>query len=77
MIPLVYETDAELSEFGGIVEACAFCQAGTRYWHENTNNPVCQSCAKTYRVSELKDWGKAIRAAKRKKAQQGKAVGDE
>jgi hypothetical protein len=35
-------------------------------WHVPTNNPVCERCAKIRKVSELPDYGKMIRAAKRK-----------
>lgn len=66
MIPLVYETDEDVKGFGGIIEACHFCKVLTRHWHVNTNNPVCPECAKKHRVAELPDWGKAIRARKRK-----------
>lgn len=73
-IPLIRETDEQIKEFYGIVERCHFCQQKTRYWHENTNNPVCPDCSKKHSVSELPDWGKAIRAAKRKSKE---AVNDE
>lgn len=71
-IPIKREDDETIASFGGIVEQCHFCGNKTRYWHENTNNPVCQSCSKTHKVAELPDWGKVIRANKRKqrKAQQ-------
>lgn len=65
-IPIKQEPDQEVAGFGGILEQCHFCKKQTRYWHENTNNPVCPACAKTHRVAELPDWGKAIRASKRK-----------
>ncbi len=48
-------------------EVCHFCKKTTRYWHENTNNPVCQECAKKHKVGELPDYGKRIRANKRRK----------
>ena len=36
-------------------------------WHENTNNPICVSCAKTHKVSDIKkDFGQLIRRQKRK-----------
>ena len=52
----------------GVIEVCHFCGQLTRYWHENTNNPVCPDCAKSHRVAELPDWGKEIRKKKRKAA---------
>ncbi len=67
-IPVVHEDQETAAEFGSLVERCHFCQAPTRYWHENTNNPVCPGCAKKHRVAELPDWGKMIRANKRKAA---------
>ena len=65
-IPIKHEDDEAVAEFGGIVEQCHFCGTSTRYWHENTNNPVCPSCAKRHKVAQLPDWSKAIRAQKRK-----------
>lgn len=69
-IPLKKEPDSEASQYFGIIESCHFCNRPTRYWHENTNNPVCQECAKTHRVNELPDFGQRIRAMKRKGANQ-------
>lgn len=63
-IPVTHE-GAEKS-FGGTVEKCHFCEAPTRSWHENTNNPVCPDCAKQHKVAELPDWGRKIRALKRR-----------
>jgi len=65
-IPVQHESDEMVAEFGGIIEGCHFCKAPTRYWHENTNNPVCKVCAKSHKVAELPDWGKEVRALKRK-----------
>ncbi len=64
MIPVAKEPQ-EISEGYGGIEVCHFCQTPTRYWHENTNNPVCPSCAKKHKVDELPDHGKAIRKRKR------------
>jgi len=64
MIPIIREPiDVPMPE---ICENCHFCRRPTRMWHENTNNPVCPDCAKMRRVSELPDYGKAIRAHKRR-----------
>jgi hypothetical protein len=65
-IPIAHEGDEVFMGCGGIMEVCHFCRIQTRYWHENTNNPVCPTCAKTHKVAELPDWGKNIRAEKRK-----------
>jgi|LGVE01.1.fsa_nt_gb hypothetical protein len=69
MIPLVKEPSEMAGHFWGEVERCHFCKKATRMWHENTNNPVCEKCAKEHRVSELPDHGKIIRAQKRKERQ--------
>jgi len=51
MIPLVKEPD-HLEYFG--VEFCYFkCGNKTKYWHWRTNQPICQECAKKYKVSEV------------------------
>jgi hypothetical protein len=65
MIPIVEEA-AELYENTRAYERCHFCRAETKTWHENTNNPVCSVCAKQHKVAELPDFGKRIRANKRK-----------
>ena len=65
-IPVKPEDAETIAAFGNVVEVCHFCRIKTRYWHENTNNPVCRSCAKLHKVSELPDHGKNIRARKRK-----------
>ena len=66
MIPTKKEPDELLRERIGL-ENCYFCQKPTAMWHENTNNPVCQNCAKEHKVAELPDYGATIRANKRKK----------
>jgi hypothetical protein len=50
-----------------IVEGCLFCNRPTRFWHEPTNNPVCEACAKVHRVAELPDYGLCYRRAQRKR----------
>ena len=60
-IPLIKEPE----NLPGL-ESCHFCSKSTKFWHENTNNPVCPDCAKIHKVAELPDHGKAIRAKKRK-----------
>ena len=67
-IPLGKEDDELAKQFWGAIEVCYFCGSQTKYWHENTNNPVCQGCAKKHKVAELPDFGRRIRAAKRKAA---------
>jgi len=70
-IPVIKEPDDFKTHFGGLVEVCYFCKKHTAYWHENTNNPVCQKCAKKHKVSELDDHGQRVRSNKRKARQQG------
>ena len=65
-IPLI-EEDPELWEGTHVYENCHFCKKKTKMWHENTNNPVCRSCAKKHKVAELPDFGQNIRRAKRRK----------
>ena len=51
MIPTVKEPK-EMEFFG--IEDCYFkCGNKSRYWHWRTNQPVCNSCAKTRKVSEI------------------------
>jgi hypothetical protein len=45
-----------IGDYGGVVENCVLCGQRTRYWHRQTNNPVCSACAKRRKVSELKNW---------------------
>ena len=71
-IPLIREPDEEATYYNGLLERCHFCRTSTRWWHENTNNPVCQDCSKKHRVSELPDHGQRVRAMKRKKAKEAK-----
>jgi len=67
MIPLWNECSEMVEAFGNIMEQCVFCGTRTRTWHENTNNPVCLSCAKVKKVSDIpEDHGQKIRADKRK-----------
>ncbi len=52
----VEKEDQELFEAFGIYEKCVFCKQDTKYWHTRTNNPVCKSCSKEHKVSELHNW---------------------
>ncbi len=52
MIPRVKEPKC-LSEAWGILEGCFFCGKETNMWHWRTNQPVCDLCAKSRKVSEL------------------------
>ena len=65
MIPVKKEPD-DMYENMRVYENCHFCRQPTAMWHENTNNPVCQKCAKEHKVAELPDHGARIRANKRK-----------
>jgi len=64
-IPLI-EEDKDIITCFGVYEKCHFCKESTKYWHENTNNPVCPICAKKHKVKELPDFGQRIRKNKRK-----------
>lgn len=70
-IPVLKESAEVTKLHDGLLECCYFCKAPTVYWHENTNNPVCPVCAAAHKVSELPDFGQAIRAAKRKRRREG------
>jgi hypothetical protein len=50
MIPI--EPEPENEPMRG-VERCYFCQHRTDTWHMKTNQPVCKTCAKTHKVSEV------------------------
>lgn len=67
-IPIIEEGDT-WKEIG-LHEGCHFCKTKTTTWHENTNNPVCASCAKKHKVAELPDYGQTIRKNKRKRKKQ-------
>ena len=51
----------------GVIEDCLFCGSRTRFWHENTNNPVCPACSGQHRVGELPDHGTVVRKKKRER----------
>lgn len=63
MIPLIKEPD-DLE--WNISEVCFFCKRPTKYWHKDTNNPVCPECAERHQVKELPDHRYLIREKKRK-----------
>lgn len=54
-IPLKKESDDLGKEFG-CYENCVFCNVKSLYWHEKTNNCICQDCAKTHKAAELTNW---------------------
>ena len=71
MIPIWHECPNEVLEMKKahiyMLEECIFCSNLTNTWHENTNNPVCTTCAASKKVSDIKeDHGQVIRAHKRK-----------
>lgn len=70
-IPLVKEPEDLIRETG-VYERCHFCKTKTDMWHDNTNNPVCPSCAKAHKVSELPDFGQQVRKAKREARQKAR-----
>lgn len=53
MIPIEKEPDGLGNIFRHLYEHCYFCDTPTKYWHIKTNQPVCQCCSKTHKVSEL------------------------
>lgn len=63
-IPVVREPEGISLERMGF-ERCFFCTKKTTFWHERTNNPVCQLCAGKHKVSELPDHGANIRKVKK------------
>lgn len=69
MIPLWNEDSVDAKNWasiGAAYERCVFCSKAANTWHENTNNPICTSCAKVKKVSEIpEDHGQRIRANKR------------
>jgi len=73
-IPLIKEQQSASGLFD-TPENCYFCKKITRMWHENTNNPVCEQCAKKHRVSELPDYGKIVRSIKRKTLKERREAG--
>ena len=52
MIPTVREPK-EMFENTGVYERCYFCKEPTNMWHWRTNQPVCNECKKTHKVSEI------------------------
>ena len=70
MIPLMTEDENDVIEMKKAhiysLEECVFCSTLTNLWHENTNNPICLSCAKTHKVADIQeDHGQNIRKQKR------------
>tara|TARA_R110000796_G_scaffold126793_10_gene241850 strand:+ start:2568 stop:2789 length:222 start_codon:yes stop_codon:yes gene_type:complete len=54
MIPLVEEPKEHRVLFRGVFENCYFdCGSKTTFWHWRTNQPICKSCAKSHKVSEV------------------------
>lgn len=48
MIPIVEEEEIYFKELG-VYERCHFCNEPTKFWHDKTNTPVCQKCAKKHK----------------------------
>ena len=66
MIPVWTECTGTREAFPHIFENCIFCEKPTDTWHENTNNPVCVTCAGDHKVADItEDWGSRIRYMKR------------
>lgn len=36
-----------------VYEDCVFCGNSSKYWHKESNSPVCQLCATTRHVHEI------------------------
>lgn len=53
MIKVKHEPKDVVKAFGSLIESCFFCKEETRYWHDESNTPVCRDCAKQHEVSEL------------------------
>ncbi len=69
MIPVWTESSSGLGFLSKLVEKCVFCAEPTRTWHENTNSPICITCAGKHKVSEIpEDHGSLIRKEKREGA---------
>lgn len=43
-IPVVAESE-EMHDVTGAYEQCIFCNEETKYWHEESNRPVCPVCS--------------------------------
>jgi len=52
MIPIEKEPEIFIRELG-FYEDCYFCKEPTDTWHKKTNQPVCNTCAKSHKVGEL------------------------
>lgn len=63
MIPIKKEP-AELYKEFKCHEECCFCEQPTDTWHEKTNNPVCEDCARKHKVAELTNWLPKAKPAK-------------
>lgn len=53
MIKVVEEPSVFFEETR-VYEQCYFCKQETKFWHDATNTPVCQGCAKKYNVKDIK-----------------------
>jgi hypothetical protein len=51
-IPIKEEEKEYFEQFKSY-ENCYFCGDKTPFWHEKTNNPLCECCASKHKVSEL------------------------
>lgn len=37
-----------------LMERCDFCGVQTRYWHKETNTPVCEGCANVHTMPDIR-----------------------
>lgn len=51
-IPIEQE-DPRLYRETKVYEDCVFCGKNSKYWHKESNSPVCQSCSKIRKVHEI------------------------
>lgn len=42
-----------VKDWAFIIENCIFCDQQSRYWHKESNSPVCLQCAQTRHVHEI------------------------
>ncbi len=53
MIPIIEESE-EMYLNTHVYEKCVFCGVDTKYWHEETNTPICYDCSLTHDVEDIK-----------------------
>lgn len=51
MISVEIESEAFLKE--ELCEDCIFCGKETRYWHKDSNTPICRVCAEVNSIHDM------------------------